>query len=69
VGLSPKLAGLVLSTVVSLRRDGRVIVLVEQNVHQALAVADSVGIMRAGVMEQHGLDPVDIARQDLTMIF
>jgi ABC-type branched-subunit amino acid transport system ATPase component len=69
VGLSPKLADLVLSTVASLRRDDRIIVLVEQNVHQALAVADSVGIMRAGVMEQHGLDPVEIAEQGLTSVF
>ncbi|GII81043.1 ABC transporter ATP-binding protein [Sphaerisporangium rufum] len=69
VGLSPKLAELVLSTVASLRRDDRTIVLVEQNVHQALAVADTVAIMRAGVMERHGLAPADIARQDLTTVF
>lgn len=69
VGLSPKLADVVLSTVASLQRHDRIIVLVEQNVHQALAVADSVGVMRAGVMEQHGVAPTDIGRQDLTSVF
>jgi branched-chain amino acid transport system ATP-binding protein len=69
VGLSPKLADIVLSTVASLRRDDRIIVLVEQNVHQALAVADSVAVMRAGVMEQHGLAPTDITQLDLAAVF
>ncbi|WP_033294820.1 ABC transporter ATP-binding protein [Amycolatopsis jejuensis] len=69
VGLSPKLADTVLTTVASLRRDDRIIVLVEQNVHQALAVADSIGVMRAGVMEQQGLAPAEIAEQDLEAIF
>ncbi|NIH87111.1 ABC transporter ATP-binding protein [Amycolatopsis granulosa] len=69
VGLSPKLADVVLTTVASLRREDRIIVLVEQNVHQALAVADSVAVMRAGAMEQHGLAPSDIAHQDLAAIF
>lgn len=69
VGLSPKLAEAVLSTVATLRRHDRIVVLVEQNVHQALAVADTVGIMRAGVMEQRGLAPEDIAKRDLVDIF
>jgi branched-chain amino acid transport system ATP-binding protein len=69
VGLSPKLADLVLSTVTSLRQVGRTIVLVEQNVHQALAVADSVAVMRAGVIEQRDLSPRDVAELDLASVF
>jgi ABC-type branched-subunit amino acid transport system ATPase component len=69
VGLSPKLAEKVLTTVASLRRCDRIIVLVEQNVHQALAVADSVGVMRAGIMEQQGLAPTDVAQLDLASVF
>ena len=53
----------------SLCRHDRTTVLVEQNVHQALAVGGTVGVMRAGTMEQQGLTPEDIARQDLTAIF
>ncbi|MFO7191511.1 MULTISPECIES: ABC transporter ATP-binding protein [Thermocrispum] len=69
VGLSPKLADAVLATVATLRRGDRTIILVEQNVHQALAVADSVSVMRAGGMAEHDLAPEDVADRDLADIF
>jgi branched-chain amino acid transport system ATP-binding protein len=48
VGLSPKLVEAMMKVFGTLRDDGLAIVLVEQNVKQALTIADRVVVMKAG---------------------
>lgn len=48
VGLSPKLVEAMMQVFGTLRDDGLAIVLVEQNVKQALTIADRVVVMKAG---------------------
>lgn len=48
VGLSPKLVEAMMAVFGTLRDDGLAIVLVEQNVKQALTIADRVVVMKAG---------------------
>jgi branched-chain amino acid transport system ATP-binding protein len=47
-GLAPKIVQDVMATVLRLKREGVAVILVEQNVASALAVADRVCVMRAG---------------------
>jgi branched-chain amino acid transport system ATP-binding protein len=48
VGLAPNLVEQMMSAFASLRDGGLGIVLVEQNVHQALTIADTVAVMKSG---------------------
>jgi branched-chain amino acid transport system ATP-binding protein len=55
LGLAPKLVRLVFDLVVRLRdEEGVTILLVEQNVHQALAICDRAYLMRVGSVETEG---------------
>jgi branched-chain amino acid transport system ATP-binding protein len=47
-GLAPKIVQDVMATVLRLKAEGVAVILVEQNVDSALAVADRVGVMRSG---------------------
>jgi len=63
LGLAPKLVRLVFDLVVRLRdEEGVTILLVEQNVHQALRVCDRAYLMRVGGIEAEG--PPDELRRD-----
>jgi branched-chain amino acid transport system ATP-binding protein len=48
MGLAPVLVDQILDTVVALRRDGMTILLVEQNVNAALAIADRAYVIETG---------------------
>jgi branched-chain amino acid transport system ATP-binding protein len=48
LGLSPRMSDEVLSVIVSLRDQGITVVLVEQNVHNALSVADRAYVFETG---------------------
>jgi branched-chain amino acid transport system ATP-binding protein len=55
LGLAPKLVGLVFDLIARLRdEEGVTILLVEQNVHQALACCDRAYVMRVGRLETEG---------------
>jgi branched-chain amino acid transport system ATP-binding protein len=55
LGLAPKLVGLVFDLIARLRdEEGVTILLVEQNVHQALACCDRAYVMRVGSLEAEG---------------
>jgi branched-chain amino acid transport system ATP-binding protein len=55
LGLAPKLVRLVFDLIVRLRdEEGVTILLVEQNVHQALACCDRAYLMRVGAVETEG---------------
>jgi branched-chain amino acid transport system ATP-binding protein len=53
-GLAPLLVDLVTRTIASLREEGLSAVLVEQNLHVALALADSVAVMTKGEIVYRG---------------
>jgi branched-chain amino acid transport system ATP-binding protein len=53
LGLSPRMSEEVLSVIVELRRQGITIVLVEQNVHNALSVADRAYVFETGRVVAH----------------
>ena len=53
-GLAPKVVQDVMRAVERLRAEGAAVVLVEQNVATALAVADQVVVMRGGCIAHHG---------------
>jgi branched-chain amino acid transport system ATP-binding protein len=55
LGLAPKLVRLVFDLIARLRdEEGVTILLVEQNVHQALAICDRAYLMRVGTVETEG---------------
>jgi branched-chain amino acid transport system ATP-binding protein len=54
LGLSPKMVELVFHTIAMLKRDGLTILLVEQNVSEALEMADRAYVLRSGTVEIDG---------------
>jgi branched-chain amino acid transport system ATP-binding protein len=54
LGLSPKLVGQVFALIARLHAEGTTILLVEQNVSQALKIADRAYLMRMGRIEASG---------------
>ena len=63
LGLSPKMQTLILDTIADLARGGLTILLIEQAVEQALAIADVAWVMRAGRIVRSGL-PSSIGTTD-----
>ncbi|MFL5778218.1 MAG: ABC transporter ATP-binding protein [Chloroflexota bacterium] len=62
LGLAPLLVERIFETIAQLKRQGRTILLVEQNVHHALDVADRAYVMETGRITLDG--PADVLRQD-----
>ena len=60
LGLSPKMATIIFATIEQLARDGLAILLVEQTVDRALDVADTVWVLRQGLVVREGT-PQEIA--------
>lgn len=54
IGLAPKLVQNVMDLLQDLREDGLTILLVEQNIHEALAIADRAYVMASGRIEVEG---------------
>jgi branched-chain amino acid transport system ATP-binding protein len=62
LGLAPQMVERIFGTIAELKRQGRTILLVEQNVHQALEVADRAYVMETGRITLDG--PADVLRHD-----
>ena len=62
LGLAPLMVERIFGTIAELRRQGRTILLVEQNVHQALDVADRAYVMETGRITLEG--EAAVLRQD-----
>ena len=62
LGLAPLMVERIFGTIAELRRQGRTILLVEQNVHQALDVADRAYVMETGRITLDG--EADVLRHD-----
>ena len=62
LGLAPLMVERIFATIAELKRQGRTILLVEQNVHQALDVADRAYVLETGRVTLDG--PADVLRQD-----
>jgi branched-chain amino acid transport system ATP-binding protein len=58
LGLAPLMVELIFETIAELKRQGRTILLVEQNVHHALDVADRAYVMETGRITLEGPAPV-----------
>ena len=54
LGLAPVLVKLMFEIIQALNREGVTILLVEQNVHQTLEIADNVYVLKTGRMELSG---------------
>ncbi|MFN7900093.1 MAG: ABC transporter ATP-binding protein [Synechococcaceae cyanobacterium] len=54
LGLAPLLVAEVMRTLAELRRQGLTLLLVEQNAHAALAIADRAGVVEAGAVTLQG---------------
>jgi branched-chain amino acid transport system ATP-binding protein len=62
LGLAPLMVERIFATIAELRRQGRTILLVEQNVHQALDVADRAYVLETGRITLDG--PASVLRHD-----
>ena len=62
LGLAPLLVERIFETIAELKRQGRTILLVEQNVHHALDIADRAYVMETGRITLDG--PAGVLRQD-----
>jgi branched-chain amino acid transport system ATP-binding protein len=62
LGLAPIMVERIFATIAELKRQGRTILLVEQNVHQALDVADRAYVMETGRITLDG--PADVLRRE-----
>jgi branched-chain amino acid transport system ATP-binding protein len=58
MGLAPILVDQILETVVALRKEGMTILLVEQNVNAALAIADRAYVLETGRIVLHGASAI-----------
>jgi branched-chain amino acid transport system ATP-binding protein len=65
LGLSPRMAEEVLSVIVELRSQGITILLVEQNVHNALSVADRAYVFETGRIVAHDTSAALLGNPDL----
>jgi branched-chain amino acid transport system ATP-binding protein len=62
LGLAPLMVERIFATIAELKRQGRTILLVEQNVHQALDVADRAYVVETGRITLDGA--ADVLRHD-----
>jgi len=62
LGLAPLMVERIFATIAELKRQGRTILLVEQNVHQALDVADRAYVVETGRITLDG--PAEVLRHD-----
>ena len=62
LGLAPLMVERIFETITELKRQGRTILLVEQNVHQALDVADRAYVLETGRIMLEG--PAETLRHD-----
>jgi branched-chain amino acid transport system ATP-binding protein len=62
LGLAPLMVERIFATIAELKAQGRTILLVEQNVHQALDVADRAYVVETGRITLEG--PADVLRHD-----
>ncbi|HEX3429067.1 MAG TPA: ATP-binding cassette domain-containing protein, partial [Candidatus Limnocylindrales bacterium] len=62
LGLAPLMVERIFATIAELKRQGRTILLVEQNVHQALDVADRAYVVETGRITLDGA--AEVLRQD-----
>jgi branched-chain amino acid transport system ATP-binding protein len=62
LGLAPLMVERIFETIAELKRQGRTILLVEQNVHHALDIADRAYVMETGQITLEG--PADVLRRD-----
>jgi branched-chain amino acid transport system ATP-binding protein len=62
LGLAPLMVERIFETITELKRQGRTILLVEQNVHQAFDVADRAYVVETGRITLDG--PADVLRHD-----
>ncbi|HTK45774.1 MAG TPA: ATP-binding cassette domain-containing protein, partial [Patescibacteria group bacterium] len=62
LGLAPLMVERIFETVAELKRQGRTILLVEQNVHHAFEVADRAYVLETGRVTLDG--PADVLRTD-----
>jgi branched-chain amino acid transport system ATP-binding protein len=58
LGLAPLMVERIFETIEELKREGRTILLVEQNVHHALDIADRAYVMETGTITLEGAAPV-----------
>jgi branched-chain amino acid transport system ATP-binding protein len=65
LGLSPRMSEEVLSVIVELRSQGITVVLVEQNVHNALSVADRAYVFETGRVVAHDTSAGLLGNKDL----
>lgn len=54
LGLAPKVVSLLFKTIKKLNNDGVTILLVEQNVHQAMEIADYAYVLQTGTCKMDG---------------
>ena len=62
LGLAPLMVERIFDTIAELKNQGRTILLVEQNVHHALDIADRAYVMETGKITLEG--PADVLRRD-----
>ena len=62
LGLAPLMVERIFETIAELKRQGRTILLVEQNVHHALDIADRAYVLETGQITLEG--PADVLRRD-----
>ena len=62
LGLAPQMVERIFETIEELKRQGRTILLVEQNVHHALDIADRAYVMETGQITLEG--PAQVLRRD-----
>jgi branched-chain amino acid transport system ATP-binding protein len=66
LGLAPLVARQIFQTIAEIRRQGVAVLLVEQNVHLAFAVADRAYVMETGRVRLHGT-PAELSHDEAVM--